>query len=72
MDTGSKGILGVLEGENNLNDPFILIADPHYSSQRAEKKHLIEKGWIEWNKAKRVENSNSFYNFCMPQFKYSQ
>jgi hypothetical protein len=69
LDTGSKGILGVLECKNNLNDPFFLVADPHYSSKKADKQHLIEDGWIKWNKVRQIENSKSFYNFCMPQFK---
>lgn len=70
LDSGSKGILGILEIGDHPNDPYLLVADPHYSSsQIADKFQLIENGWIKWNKTSHVENSRSFYNFCMPQFK---
>ncbi len=71
LDSGSKGILGVSEKENST-DHFLLIADPHFYSnenQNVNISQLIQNDWLKWKKISQIENSNSFYNFCIPQFK---
>ena len=71
LDSGSKGILGISEKENST-DHFLLIADPHFYSNDNQNENipqLIQNNWLKWKQISQIENSNSFYNFCIPQFK---
>lgn len=69
LDSGSKGILGIMKTNERPNDPYLLVADPHLSLKTQDKLYLIENGWIEWKPLSEVENTQSFYNFCMPILK---
>jgi hypothetical protein len=68
LDNASKAILGV------MNDNNFLIVDPHFVKRKdilVEKNELIDKDWISWQEINQYNTNNSFYNFCMPQLKYS-
>lgn len=70
LDSGSKCILGIKETTDQPKDPMLLVADPHLSNRNIDKFYLFENGWIKWKHLSEVENNQSFYNFCMPQFKF--
>ncbi len=68
LDNASKAILGV------MSDNEFLIVDPHFKNSKnnqIKKNEIIEKGWISWKEISQYNTNSSFYNFCMPQLKYS-
>lgn len=65
LDNASKGVLGFCK--NSLTEKgYLLIANPHmYTNEPLDEKNICELvNWIDINV---LENSHSFYNFCMPQ-----
>ena len=70
-DNASKAILGLWDNYNEsdqINNTYLLIANPHFCEERTpSKSRIVEEGWVEWIDAKTFINSDSFYNFCMPQ-----
>jgi hypothetical protein len=68
LDNASKAILGV------LNANKFLVVDPHFLKRKDSQvsiDELIENSWISWQDVNQYNTNNSFYNFCMPQLKYT-
>ncbi len=66
LDNSSKAIIGI--NLKSYEDIHVLIADPHLNSTKhVTKEFLIENEWIKWHKLNHYENSQSFYNYCIPQ-----
>ncbi|KAL9985014.1 hypothetical protein ACROYT_G007367 [Oculina patagonica] len=65
IDAASKTLLGVCKTNRGFH---FLIADPHFYG-KADKTLLQSDGWIQWKHLDDVFNSDSFYNFCLPQLR---
>jgi hypothetical protein len=75
LDNASKGIAGICTviSKNKEIDAHFLTLDPHYcSNQLTSKQYLIENNWISWQSCGPLTDKDSFYNFCLPQFKYNK
>ena len=44
-----------------------MLQDPHFYGEAAMKE-IQDSGWVQWKSYNDVFKSNSFYNFCLPQF----
>ncbi|RMX43359.1 hypothetical protein pdam_00020477 [Pocillopora damicornis] len=64
VDASSKTLLGVCKTNKAFH---FLIADPHFYGEAAMKE-IQDSGWVQWKSYNDVFKSNSFYNFCLPQF----
>ncbi|XP_070576398.1 ufm1-specific protease 1-like [Ptychodera flava] len=63
-DNSSKGILGVAKSSSAT---YLLVLDPHFYGN-PDMTSLQQDGWIKWRPLDSFM-SQSFYNFCLPQFK---
>ena len=61
-DNASKGILGICE--NSSSSSYLLVANPHYYNNGTT---ATESEWITWIDVNKLENTDSFYNFCVPK-----
>ncbi len=61
-DNASKGILGICE--SSTGSSYLLVANPHYFNNASKD---TEPEWIKWVDVNQLENTNSFYNFCVPK-----
>ena len=50
-----------------LKEKICLLQDPHFYGEAAMKE-IQDSGWVQWKSYNDVFKSNSFYNFCLPQF----
>lgn len=67
QDAASKGICGVCLNENDVNDGYLLVVDPHLSGKNSDITNLVQNGYVSWIHVNNFDQ-NSFYNFCMPQY----
>ncbi len=63
VDNASKGILGICETSSAAS--YLLVANPHYFNDGTEAS--TESDWIKWIEIDQLENTDSFYNFCVPK-----
>lgn len=69
VDAASKGICGVCLDENDVNEGYLLVVDPHYVGKELSTEELAQREYVSWVSVKDFEQ-NSFYNFCLPQIKW--